>query len=219
MRHLLLSALLMTGCHRCAEPPSTPAVSLETLGDAGLSSAVVGAGTPVWFEAQPTEPLLNTKVDLGTIRATGDELEVTLEWPMSLGLKLAIEANEPGLVIPEGSRQFSTERVVCTGRGAMHWETQSRVLGPDGGVLRKKEQDPKIARARAEAEFESSTPGSYGPSPRGLVCWAVARKCRGEPVSWPPPPNLTPLEYSDRADRMRAEYNAHFVPGCSLTPK
>jgi hypothetical protein len=207
---VLVFALLVTGCPRCAGRPTAP----EVVGDGGLASSVVGAGTPVWFENDPAVPELNTRVDLGTVRAINDELEVGLEWPMSLGLKLAIEANDPGLEVPAGSRLFATERVVCSKRGALHFETQSRLVGPDGGVLRIKEADSKSARTAAEQTFTSSSPGSYGRDPRSLVCWAVARKCAGQPVSWPPPPNLTPLEYSERADRMRAEYNASFIPRC-----
>jgi hypothetical protein len=186
---LALTFVLITGCTRCAE--ATPAVHV----DAG-PAAFVGAGTPVWFGSAPAIPELNTQVDLGTIRAINDEFEVVLEWPES--------------------RMFATERVVCTGRGALHFEISSRVIDADGGVLRVREYDPASARAKAEQAFAESGPGSFGSDPRSLVCWAVARKCDGQPISWPPPPNLTPLEYSERADRMRAEYNARFIPGCRL---
>ena len=208
---MLAFALFVTGCPRCAGKPAP-----ESPGDGGLASSLVGAGTPVWFEIDPSVPELNTRVDLGTVRAIDDELEAALEWPMSFGLTQAIEANDPSVEVPAGSRLFATERIVCTKRGALHFETGSRLVGPDGGVLRIKEADPKSARVEAEEWFAKSSPGSYGSDPRSLVCWAVARKCAGQPLSWPPPPNLTPLEYSERADRMRAEYNAHFIPGCSL---
>ena len=206
-------ALFAMGCARCA---GSTALSPELQDDGGLSSSVVGAGSPLWFEIDPAVPELNTRVDLGTVRAIDDELEVALEWPMSFGLKQAIEANDPGIEVPPGSRLFATERIVCTPRGALHFETQSRLVGPDGGVLRIKDVDAKSARTAAEETFASSSPGSYSRDPRSLVCWAVARKCAGQPMSWPPPPNVTPLEYSERADRMRAEYSARFIPGCSL---
>jgi hypothetical protein len=205
----LTFVLLITGCARCAG--TTPEVHV----DAG-PSAFVGAGTSVWFGSVPAIPELNTQVDLGTIRTINDELEVTLEWPMSPGLQGALQRNDPGLEIPAGSRMFGTERIVCTSRGALYFETSSRLLGPDGGVLRNREYDPKSARAKAEQTFAESSPGSFGSDPRSLVCWAVARKCDGQAISWPPPPNLTPLEHSERAERMGAEYNARFVPACRL---
>jgi hypothetical protein len=177
---------------------------------------VVAAGSPFWFEIDPAVPELNTKIDLGTLRAIDDELEVQLEWPMSPGLRMAIQSQEPSVMITDGSRLFATERVVCTTRGAMHFETLSRLVGPDGGELRRRDEEPAAARAQAEESFSKQHLDSYGRDPRSLVCWAVARKCGGEAVTWPPPPNRTPLEYSERADRMRAEYNALFIPKCGL---
>ncbi len=57
---------------------------------------------------------------------------------------------------------------------------------------------------------------SYGPDPRSLVCWAAARKCDGKDFTWPPPPNLAPLDNSARAAAMRKAYAAGFAPACRL---
>ena len=57
---------------------------------------------------------------------------------------------------------------------------------------------------------------SYGPDPRSMACWAAARKCAGEPFTWPPPPNMTPLENTAEALEMNSDYNKPFVPTCTL---
>jgi hypothetical protein len=49
-----------------------------------------------------------------------------------------------------------------------------------------------------------------------MACWAAARKCAGEPFTWPPPPNMTPLENTAEALKMNSDYNKPFVPTCTL---
>jgi hypothetical protein len=99
---------------------------------------------------------------------------------------------------------------------------ESRYVAPDGTEAARDVRDPAAKRAEAEksaAETKESLHGwspPYGRDSRSLACLAAASKCRGEALGWPPPPNNTPLEYSDRAAAMRAAYNAPFVPACKL---
>jgi hypothetical protein len=46
---------------------------------------------------------------------------------------------------------------------------------------------------------------------------AAARKCEKERFTWPPSPNDTRLEKSERATSMRDAYNKLYVPACTLT--
>ncbi|KXO72951.1 hypothetical protein AYJ56_17310 [Brucella anthropi] len=79
------------------------------------------------------------------------------------------------------------------------------------------------ASQRAEAGVRASQRAkigngvaSYGSDPRSLACWAAARKCANEAFTWPPPPNRTPLEYTEEARKMNEDYNKTFVPTCIL---
>jgi hypothetical protein len=103
----------------------------------------------------------------------------------------------------------------------LYFRVESTIIDPDGTLIVRKTFDPAKERLKAEASAKemraiSRMPVGYGSNPRSLVCWAAARKCEGKDFSWPPPPNKTPLEYSERATRMQAEYNRMFVPTCVL---
>ncbi len=101
------------------------------------------------------------------------------------------------------------------------FRVESTIVAPDGTLIFRETFDPAKERLKAEASNKEMRAkfrmlGGYSHNARSLVCWAAARKCEGKDFSWPPPPNETPLEYSERATRMRAEYNRMFVPTCEL---
>src|SRR5262249_27937013 len=120
------------------------------------------------------------------------------------------------------------ERIVCRPKGALTYRVASTLVAPDGKVLDHRTFDPDRERDKSEelaARLSGSKPGEqdalslmshYQSDPYSLVCWAVARKCEDKPLSWPPPPNKAPLDNSERAARMNAEYGRMFVPGCAL---
>jgi hypothetical protein len=187
------------------------------------SASVIGAGTPYWVDSNPDPAfaLIDARVDIGTLRQTGDEIEVQILWPSGPGSLMSWRAAHPGVTIPAGSQGLDLERVVCGPEEKLYFRVESTIVGPDGTLIARKTFDPKEERLKAEASAKemrtiSRMPVSYGSDPRSLVCWAAARKCEGKDFSWPPPPNKAPLEYSERATRMRAEYDRMFVPICEL---
>ena len=101
-----------------------------------------------------------------------------------------------------------------------YFAIETTYLAADGAVLRHERFD--VAKARqAEAARAAAMPKSsfrfatYGGSPRDLVCWAAARKCKHEPFSWPPPPNGTRFDDPHYAEQ-RDAHDAQFVPTCTL---
>jgi hypothetical protein len=188
--------------------------ALETHAAESVPPAAIAAGAPRWVEAAPADPLLNARVDVGTIRAFGDELEVVLEWPVGPGMVNDARIADPKLVVPPGTIARDRERIECGASGALSYAIASAWVAPDGRTVRTRTFDAAAERSRAQASPYARAP--YGRDPRSLVCMAVAAKCSGRPFAWPPAPNATPLEHSERADRMRAGYAAQFVPTCRL---
>lgn len=99
------------------------------------------------------------------------------------------------------------------------YAVETRVVAPDEALIFSETFNPAEERLKAEkAEKEMrdflGSRGGYSPNPLSLACWAAARKCEGRDFYRPPPPNKTPLEHSDRATRMQAEYDSMFVPSC-----
>jgi hypothetical protein len=192
----------------CAEPVTSAA------------PAAIGGGAPVWIDSvpDPAFALINARVDVGTLRQVGDAVEAQTAWTLKLGLLRDTRAAHPGLTIPDGSQQIERERIVCRPEGPLSYRVESTLLTPDGKLIDRRTFEPEHERRKSEeqdARLSRSRPG-YHPDPRSLVCFAVARKCDDKPLSWPPPPNLAPLEHSERAARMNAEYDRMFVPGCRL---
>jgi len=179
-----------------------------------VPAQAIAAGTPRWVDSMPGEPLLNARVDVGTIRVVDGELEVTLEWPVGPGMVNDARVREPQLVVPPGTVSRDRERVDCGADGELSFAVESVWVAADGRIVRRKEWPAAEERKRARASAYGRA--RYGRDPRSLVCFAVAAKCAGRPLVWPPPANLAPLEDSERARRMRAEYAAQFVPGCRL---
>ena len=220
-----LLLLAMTSCGKCAPDRvpdgevSAPAGAFDfepRPGAIELPATAVATGTPHWFGTLPDEPLLNARVDLGTLRvAVGGAIEVTTEWPLTPGAK--IDARLSGKDLPDGTRIFERTRVVCTPRGPLTYLVETFKLGPDGRDIERRSYDAAAERRKKEAPpLAPSEWGSFGPNAASLVCLAVARKCKHKSTSWPPPANTTPLEHSPAADGMRAAYNAAFVPSCKL---
>jgi hypothetical protein len=184
---------------------------------------VICGGTSFWVDSNPDPAfaMINARVDIGTMRQTGDEIEVQIEWPSAPGHLMSLRAAHPGVTILDGSHSIARERVVCGAEGMVFFAVESTMVAPDGALIFRETFDPAKERLKAETSNKEMRaafprPVGYGSDPRSLVCWAAARKCKGKDFSWPPPPNKTPLEHSERATRMRAEYNRMFVPTCEL---
>ena len=182
--------------------------------------AAIGGGASVWIDSTPDPQfaLINARVDVGTLRQVGDAIEAQLSWTLKLGMLRDARAAHPDLKIPDGSQSIERERIVCRPEGPLSYRVETTLVAPDGKLIDRQAFEPARERRKSE-EQEMRRPGSmlgYHPDPISLVCWAVARKCEDKPMSWPPPRNETPLEYSERAARMRAEYNRTFVPRCTL---
>jgi hypothetical protein len=184
-----------------------------------VPAAAVGSGSSVAVnsETDPRHALINVRVDIGTLRQVGDAIEAELTWKLTLGLLIDARHKFPGVTIPDGSPDVYRERIHCRPDGALSYPVERRIVAPDGTLVAKRAYDADVEREKAETPPNGwpSTVG-YHSDPRSLVCWAVARKCDGEDFTWPPPKNLTPLEHSERATKMQADYNSKFVPRCRL---
>lgn len=167
-----------------------------------VPAAKIATGKALWVESMPDNPLLNVRVDIGSMRQVGEELEGVLRWPVTPAT--------PYVTV-------ETTRVSCGPAAELYYSVAVTKESPDGKVLERRTYNP--AEERKKAETSAWRPTSYSPHSRSLLCWAAARKCEGKPFTWPPPPNLTPLEYSERATQMQAAYNQLFVPKCKLTER
>jgi hypothetical protein len=93
---------------------------------------------------------------------------------------------------------------------------------PDGSELYRYSVDPAVEKAKRQAEWETEERNprarhlGYSHDAGSFACAALAFKCRGEPLAWPPPPDPTPLEYSQRAREMQRAYGLPFVPQCTF---
>jgi hypothetical protein len=184
-----------------------------------VPATAIGSGTSIMVNSQtdPKFALINVRIDLGTLRQAGDAIEAELTWTLRKGLLSDVRARHPDVTIPEGSLDIYRERIHCRPDGALEYPVERRIVAPGGAPLARQAYDADVEREKAEKPPNGWSPTvGYGSDPRSLVCWAAARKCDGEDFTWPPPKNLTPLENSERATNMRAEYNSKFVPRCQL---
>lgn len=187
-----------------------------------IPASQIASGKSLWVNSVPGEEfqLINARVDLGTLHWVGDELEVQMRWPTSPGLLEAFQSAHPEVELSADSQFIDRERVACRAEGMFSYRVESVVLSGAGLQIYHQTFDADQARAQEEAflkrvQTSTSPLNSYGPDPRSLVCWAAARKCDNAAFSWPPPPNHTPLEYSEKATQMRAAYNQTFLPTCN----
>lgn len=169
-------------------------------GPVSVAPKAIASGEINIVHSIPHMPAIDAQVDIGTMRQLGEELEVKIKWP------------RPG--VPGGS-EIAIERIECNPNGMISYAIETSSLNADGRVESTQKFDPQTKRAAA-LEHDLGTTKGYGPNPRAMVCLAAAKKCINEPFSWPPPRNETPLEYSERADRMRADYIRMFLPTCKL---
>jgi len=190
--------------------PTLFAMSFSMVGFASgteIPPSSIASGSPQWVASKGDKSSTDAMVDIGSMRQIGDVLEVEIRWPY----------------LPEsyGPEESDRNHIICGGDHAVSFAVEIGFISEDGRYHVKKTFDPASERAKAEqrdAEMAKFGGGfsSYGPDPRSLACWAAARKCAEEPFTWPPPPNRTPLEYSDRARKMNSDYNRAFVPSCTL---
>ncbi len=206
MRMLIISCFLLVAAqHAVAKPAQS------------VPPSQVAAGTPLMVDSNtdPEFAIINARVDIGALRQVDDAIEAQLTWPLQLGSLRDMRAMHPEVTIPEGSRSVDVERVVCRTGGALSYRVANRIVGPDGATVLTQKFDAVAARTQAE-DYARTLATGFASDPRSLVCWAVARKCENKLFTWPPPPNDTPLEYSDRATKMRAAYNRQFIPSCRI---
>ena len=184
-----------------------------------VPATAVGSGSSVVVNSQtnPEFALINVRVDIGTLRQVGDAIEAEATWKLTKGGLIDARRLHPGVTIPDESLEVYRLRIHCRPDGEMNYPVELRIVAPDGALLDKVTYDVDVEREKAEKPangWPSASP--YGSGPGSLVCWAAARKCDGEDFTWPPPPNRTPLEHSERATKMRADYYSKFVPRCRL---
>ncbi|MFB8344899.1 hypothetical protein ACWGNA_27475 [Brucella cytisi] len=167
----------------------------------------IAAGSVQWVSSSGDKSPTDALVDIGSMRQIGDALEVIIRWPY--------------LPASYGPETVEKNRIICRADGALSFSVEEGHVSPDGHYQFKNVYDP--ASQRAEAEKRASQVAkigngvsSYGSDPRSLACWAAARKCANEAFTWPPPPNRTPLEYTEKARKMNVDYNKTFVPTCKL---
>lgn len=176
-------------------------------GGVTIEPSSIGSGSPLWVASNGEKSSTDALVDIGTMRQVGDVLEVEIRWPYL-----------PSSYGPEPAEK---DHIICKADHAISFSIEDGFVTADGAYRVKQAYDPASQRERAEQQDSQMAKigggfSSYGFDPRSLACWAAARKCAGEPFTWPPPPNETPLEYSDRALKMNDEYNRAFVPTCTL---
>ena len=89
--------------------------SAHTESVAFAPASVICAGAPFWVDSNPDPAfaLINARVDIGTMRQTGDEIEAQIQWPSAPGYLMSLRAAHPGVTIPDGSHSIDRERVVC----------------------------------------------------------------------------------------------------------
>jgi hypothetical protein len=202
----LCGMAVMAGQAACEPASTVPATAV------GSNSSVV-----VSSQTDPKFALINVRVDIGTLRQTGDAIEAELTWKLTLGMLTDARRSFPGVTIPDGSLDVYRERIHCRPDGALSYPVERRIVAPDGTLVTQRAYDADVEREKAENPPNGWPPtAGYHSDPRSLVCWAAAHKCDGEDFTWPPPPNRTPLEHSERATKMQADYNSTFVPRCRL---
>lgn len=172
-----------------------------------LDHKSIAAGSAQWVSSSGDESPTDAMADIGTMRQIGDALEVIIRWPY--------------LPSSYGPEVVEKMHIICRADGALSFSVEEGHISPEGHFQVQNFYDPAVQRAEAEKRATqmakiSNGVSSYGSDPRSLACWAAARKCANEVFTWPPPPNKTPLEYTEQARKMNAVYNQMFVPTCKL---
>jgi len=167
----------------------------------------IAGGSVKWVSSSGDKSPTDAMVDIGSMRQVGDALEVIIRWPY--------------MPAPYGPDAVEKDHIICRANGALSFSVADGHVSPDGHYQFKNVPDPASQRAQAEKRASQMAKignrvSSYGSDPRSLACWAAARKCANEAFTWPPPPNRTPLEYTDEARKMNDDYNKSFVPACKL---
>ncbi|WP_273786531.1 hypothetical protein [Brucella intermedia] len=194
-------------------PKSEVLVALAAMSVVNISLAEevdqksIAVGSAHWVSSSGDKSSTDAMVDIGTMRQRGDALEVIIRWPY--------------LPSSYGPEVVEKMHIICRADGALSFSVAEGHVSPDGHFQFQNVYDPAGQRAEAEKRDSrmakiSNGVSSYGSDPRSLACWAAARKCANEAFVWPPPPNETPLEYTEHSRKMNADYNEMFVPTCEL---
>jgi hypothetical protein len=167
-------------------------------------AAAVAAGKEFWMDSGDDD--LDFQVDVGTITQVKDELRVHYRRRL-VGRPLEIVRKQhPKLVIPNNSMEWADDGVVCLEDIPIPFAIRERITSPNGRLLFSDTLDPaKTRRFQERMKLQLGYNPDFADS---LACWAVARKCEGKDVVWPPPKT---------GPQRGPEYGKHFVPSCKLT--
>jgi hypothetical protein len=137
------------------DPPTTKAIS-------PIPATAIGSGSPVVVDMDPQNPLINVRVDIGTLRQIGDAIEAETIWPL-IGLGSMADARRafPGVTVPKGSLSVWRERIHCRPDGTLDYPVERHIVAPDGTLVAKRAYDADVEREKAEK------PPNGCKSPRG----------------------------------------------------
>ena len=183
MRALCVGLLLVVGCHR-ARNKTEPAPAPSPMEDAGATRFVardtIANGTTSWFHVRPDDPLLDARLDVGSLHSSEDaSVDVLVEWPITPGERT--NARLLGPPIPDGARSFERSCVMCGPTGPLSFPLEIYKVDADGGDVSRIAYDPVAEQMKAHAW--SGRP--YADDLYSLACWLAARKCAGEDARWP----------------------------------
>jgi len=181
---LLGSLLLLEGASACHRNKTEPAPAHLTEADAGavrvVAKSAIANGTTSWFHVRPDDPMLDARLDLGSLHSSEDtSVDVLVEWPITPGERH--DARLQGEIIPDDARSFERSRVLCGPTGPLSFPLEIYKLGADGGDLSRITYDPVAEKMKAHAW--SGRP--YGDDVYSLACHLAARTCAGEDARWP----------------------------------
>ncbi len=175
--------------------------------EVAIAPTSIATGSPQWVASNGDQSSVDALVDIGSMRQIGDALEVFIRWPY--------------LPASYGPEPAEKDHIFCQVDRALSFSVEEGFFSPDGKYLIKEAFNPENQREQAKqlaSQMAKTGNGfwSYGSDPRSLACWAAARKCAGQDFTWPPPPNRTPLEYTEKARKMNDAYKKMFVPTCKI---
>ncbi len=183
-RASLLGVLLLlqgasAACHRPKIEPA-PAPALDAGATRLVAKGAIGNGTTSWFHVRPEDPLLDARLDLGSLHSSEDaSVDIVVEWPIDPGEQR--DARLRGENMPDDARAFERSRVLCGPTGPLSFPLESYKLDGDGGDLSRLAYDPVAEKMKAHAW--SGRP--YADDVYSLACYLAARKCAGEDARWP----------------------------------
>lgn len=175
-----LPGLLLLGSIACHRSKPVPAPIVDAGAGRIVARSAIANGTTSWFHVRPDDPLLDARLDLGSLHASEDaSVDVLVEWPITPGERA--DARLQGQTIPDDARSFERSRVLCEKTGPLSFPLEIYQQTADGRDLSRLVYDPVAEKMKAHAW--SGRP--YGDDVYSLACHLAARKCAGEDARWP----------------------------------